>query len=163
LKKWHRDFDREIEAAAAAMIRSHLDGCESCRAELNRMQAVDSFLSEADPIAVPTSFHSNVMTQARRLNRSNSNSIAEILGDLAGWWRRAGGGLRLATATTAVCGLVAGMVLGNSFTPNFSSTSTGQLTDSGDVYSLDFLGDSPQGSLTEVYLTIVEEREGEEK
>lgn len=156
-------LDQEIDETGAAMLQTHLDGCASCRTELNRLRAVHEFLGDAEPIPVRAVFAADLMARARSLSGLNQNSIADILGDLLGWWRRAGRGLRLATATTAISGLVVGLVLGDNLAPNLTARTVNQGIDSGDVYSLDFLGDSPQGSLTDVYLTIMEAREGEAK
>ena len=154
-------LDGEIDQATALALKNHLDGCETCREELSRLEKISEFFADPEPVELPVSFHARVIAEAYRCQRSAQFGVFDILNDLAGWWRSAGQGLRLSVVSAAMCGVVLGLLLGGNLLPEPLQQSTDFFVEAGEVYSLDFLGDSPRGSLTEVYNSMVDLREGE--
>ncbi len=91
-------MDGELGAEQVALVERHLAGCESCRAELARVQAVVKALETWPLVEEPARLTVRVMTQVRqypvlppfRLRWSDlAISLAGGMGILVGWalWR----------------------------------------------------------------------------
>ena len=153
----NRYLDGEMDQVTATELRTHLDGCAACRTELSRLQRLGEFFAEPDSIEVPVSFHARVVAEARRRGFTPQDNVY----DLFGWWRRAGMGMRFSAVSAALCCVTIGILLGVNLLPEPTQQAAESVVQVGEAYSLDYLSDSPQGSLAAAYNSIVDGTEGE--
>jgi predicted anti-sigma-YlaC factor YlaD len=115
-------LDRELDAAAGAMLTAHLERCEVCRREWLQLTALDAALGDLAAPA-PVGLAEKVAVRVRRPSRRS------------GWQ----------SAALAAC-LVLGIALGGTMARSFYSPATPSETGA-EVASLEVFHDFPQGSL----------------
>jgi predicted anti-sigma-YlaC factor YlaD len=115
-------LDQELDAAAGAMLKAHLNRCEACRREWRKLTALDAALSNlAAP--VPRGLAEKVVATLRRPRRRQ------------GWQ----------SAALAAC-LILGIALGGTVAGSFYGAATPNEAGA-EVASLEVFRDFPQGSL----------------
>jgi len=115
-------LDQELDEAAGAALAVHLEGCEACRREWRRLQALDAALGQL-ALPVPPGLAEKVAARVRRPQRR------------PGWQ----------SVALAAC-LVLGIALGGTMARSFYTPAATGASES-EVGSLEVFHDFPQGSL----------------
>jgi len=148
----------EVSARDRVRIDAHLEGCASCRRALADLESMAGLLSRIATPPVPEGLASRVMFAA--LSRRAEPRTARW--NPVQWWRMVSVPMRAAAAAMLVLGAVAGLFMGWSALPSSVQTpGTRTQADPLDAYSLDYLTDSPKGSLADSYLTLLTGQNGE--
>lgn len=141
----------ELPAPVHRAVQAHVARCASCRAELLRLDALAGVLAGTQTPPVPPGFASRVLASARR--RRQAEPVPAW--DLLGWWRLASAPIRAAAAAVLIIGVIIGLAMGWAAAPSAGQTSTAARADPLDAYQFDYLGEAPEGSLADSYLTLV--------
>lgn len=138
-------------------MQTHLAGCAACRMALGRMDAVAGVLAGVQAPPVPDGFVGRVMLAAR-----NRRQAEPTVGwNPFRWWRLTSAPMHLAAAAVLVIGLTAGLMLGWIGGLSATETVSARQGDPLDTYQLDYLGETPDGSLAGSYLALVAAKERE--
>ena len=144
-------------------VASHLESCGQCREALGRLRRLALVLGQAQTPPVPAGFSDRVMARSRARSAS-PQSVASW--NLLLWWQGAPLTARMVAAATLALALVSGLAVGWSTAESPRRGDAGSPTARGDPlggYSLDYLGDAPDGSLASSYLALVSGRGGKER
>jgi len=138
-------------------VTGHLRDCAACRAALARLDNLAAVLVRANEPPLPEGFTSRVMSAA--LSRRAEPRTARW--NPVQWWRIVSVPMRAAAATMLVLGVAAGLFMGWTALPSSAQTpTTGAQVDPLEAYSLDYLTDSPKGSLADSYLALLTGQNG---
>jgi anti-sigma factor RsiW len=132
-------------------VQAHLSECAACRAALARVDLLAGALSSAQTPPIPPGFASRVMARARQ---RQANELVAVWSPLR-WWTRTSTPMHVAVAAMLVIGLIIGFVMGWTATPLTSQTTTATQSDPLKAYQVDYLGEAPEGSLADRYLSLV--------
>ena len=152
----------EITPDDREAVAAHLRNCTECSRELARIDSLAALLAHAQTPPVPAGFASRLMAAAR----SRQLAKAAARWNPVQWWRQATMGMHAAAAAVLVVGLAVGLALGPTAMPQPSQGPAAQVAaqdDALDSYNMDYLGDTPAGSLAGSYLALVSGRNGEER
>jgi len=141
-------------------VATHLRNCADCTRALARIDSLAAVLAQAESPPVPTGFAARVMAAAR----SRQLAIAAAGWNPVRWWRQVSTPMHAAAAAVLIVGLAAGLVMGWTARPSTiqaPATEAAAPADALDAYNLDYLGDTPAGSLTDSYLALVSGHNGE--
>jgi anti-sigma factor RsiW len=141
-------------------VTGHLRDCAACRAALARLDNLAAVLVRANEPPLPEGFTSRVMSAAVRRRAEPRTARWNPIR----WWRMVSVPMRAAAAIVLVLGVAGGLVMGWDMLPN-----SGKGPSAGDVvqndplrgYNVDYLGDAPDGSLADSYLTLLTGQNGE--
>ena len=145
----------ELPPARRAEIGSHLEVCSDCRRALDRVRRLASLLAETPVPPVPSRFAERVLVEVgnRRKQKAPAWSIRA-------WWLTLPTPMRAAAAAMLIAGAAIGAAVGWGASP--ASTTQARQKDSVFAgYGLDALGDTPDGSLAESYMALLDGRNGE--
>ncbi|MFA5111356.1 MAG: zf-HC2 domain-containing protein [Desulfobaccales bacterium] len=115
-------LDQELDEAAGAALADHLEGCEACRREVRRLQALDAALGQL-AMPAPPGLAEKVAARVRRPQRRPA-------------WQ---------SMALAAC-LVLGIALGGTMARGFYTPAATGGSES-EVASLEVFQDFPEGSL----------------
>jgi len=142
-------------------VALHLESCGQCQESLGRLRRLALVLGQAQTPPVPANFADRVMARARA-QRASLHTTASW--SPLQWWRGASMAARTVAAATLALALVSGLAVGWSTAESPRRGNSGPLAAKADPlggYSLDYLGDAPDGSLAASYLSLVAGRGGE--
>lgn len=144
-----------IGLVEAQAIERHIERCEACRTEERSRRHIAEFLGAAAVPDLPLGFHAQVMAAAARFAASNRETVSGAILHPLQWWRTASAGLRASAFAAVVLGIVCGMILASGTAHLPGGLLAPEITTDPRVYGQDYLGESPEGSLSEAYLTLV--------
>ncbi len=97
--------DGEMSRPDRMAVDRHLAGCPDCRDEAASLKRLNLALDGLGPVPAPSGFSGRVCRAARQ---------KIDYPDLAQWWRHLSPAWRTAVCSTAMAGLIFGLVLGTS-------------------------------------------------
>lgn len=110
----------DLEKDQARMMQEHLQGCESCRAELAELRQMHTFLEKSQS-AVPDPLLLEARTQllsALRKERGKRSFWQEWTSGVGEWWREMKVSPQYAVALAGIFTFVIGIFVGSSFLTN---------------------------------------------
>ena len=147
----------EVSARDRVRIDAHLEGCASCRQALADLKSMAGLLSRIATPPVPEGFASGVMSLV--LSRRAEPRTARW--NPVQWWKKVSVPMRAAAAAMLVLGAAAGLFMGwTALSSSAQTPATGAQVDPLEAYSLDYLTDSPKGSLADSYLALLTGQNG---
>jgi len=144
----------EVPAEERSRIEAHLATCESCRQALTNLERMGDLFNRASLPPVPDGLAERVMALAR--TRAASPARATSLWSFAAWRQALSIPMRAAAAVMLVLGLALGILMGRGVWSGPGPT-TGTANSASDplaAYNVDYLTDTPSGSLAESYLSL---------
>ncbi len=144
-------LDGELSGPERASVERHLETCESCRSVLSGLKELGPLLGAFDAPPVPSGLTGRVMAAAVRPEREATTVGWNPLK----WWRMSSRPMRWAAVGMPVAGLIVGFLLGWTSAPPTEPATAGAQPDPLEIYQIDYLGDSPAGSLADSYLALV--------
>ena len=135
-------------------VEAHLQSCANCRAALERIDRLAVVLLDAKPPPVPPGFASRVMLAAK--SRKRATNVAA--GNPWQWWKGISMPMRAAAAAVLIVGVSVGLLMSWAAGPPIAALADRKVTaaaDPLDAYNLDYLSDTPEGSIAEGYLALV--------
>jgi anti-sigma factor RsiW len=150
-------IDGELPPLQTEEIEAHLGTCAPCRQAFARLQQLGSLLQEPSVPVVPENLAERVLGQARK-RTERSRTAADMAWKPFPWKGSTSLPMRVAAAAVLLVGLSAGVLMGRQVgrrTAGASEQKGFRSTDAASVYSLDYLGGNPRGSLPEGYLKLV--------
>ena len=150
----------ELPTDVREAVQAHLGRCAACQAALARIDALAAVLASAQTPPVPTGFAARVMVRAR----SRRSAAVSAAWNPLRWWRLGSAPMRAAAAAVLLIGLGAGLLIGWTSGPAVVAPHSAQTTlqaDPLDTYQLEYLGDAPERSLADSYLSLVSTGNGE--
>ena len=142
----------EVSARDRVRIEAHLATCESCRQALTNLERMGELLNRATVPLVPEGFADRVMTLAR--TRAASPVRADSLWNVAAWRQALSIPVRAAAAVVLVLGLAMGILMGRGVWQSPTPATANSASDPLAAYNVDYLTDTPSGSLAESYLSL---------
>ena len=146
--------DGQLSPVERQGVERHVQDCETCRAALARLVRLDSALKEVPVPPIPVNLAGEILRQAHlRGNlpwpgRAHERSSRR-------WWISVPVPVRVAAAAAMLGGLAVGTLIGRDiWRPQTPSPSLQASADPAAVYFLDYLGDTPNGSLADRYLKL---------
>lgn len=153
--------DGEVRPDERTELERHLERCGACRQELEALQAVRSFLACESLPGLPSGFHSKVMLAAEQVVGDEAPSPLRTPLDLPRWWRAGTLATRAAAVAALVLGVWLGALLGLGVARQGSAISPDPSVATADAFSstygFDYMGESPAGSLSQVYVALASE------
>lgn len=147
---------QKLATGARDHVEAHLNECADCRRHLAAQERVAILLTSLPkPPSVPEGFGDRLAVAARK-RRASPHSVPGSLRRLH-WLRPYGSvGRRAAQAAVLAGGLLTGVLMGQQTWRSVhpSNTQQARQVDPAAVYELDYLSDSPGGSLAESFLTL---------
>lgn len=147
--------DRAVLPTVRAEMDEHLATCASCRAEMEAVEKLGDVLRAGSPPGpIPEGFAARVMARADGEEEARRRISWPWVQSWA-WRETTAGPVRAAAAAVLVVGLAIGGLMGW----DLSRARRGGGSPAGDAkevaaYSLDYLGDAPDGSLAQVVLAM---------
>ena len=139
-------------------VTGHLRDCAACRAALARLDNLAAVLVRANEPPLPEGFTSRVMSAAVRRRAEPRTARWNPIR----WWRMVSVPMRAAAAAMLVIGVAAGLFMGwTALSSSAQTPATGAQVDPLEAYSIDYLTDTPKGSLADSYLTLLTGQNGE--
>lgn len=162
-QKLDRYVHGDLSERDSKEIKRHLSKCQVCSDALYRLKTLAGLFEDTSLPPVPAGFSERLMQRARRqqyLQRSSEPVVIRL------WeWLDRTGLKKSAAAAVLVLGLAIGVLMGRDTwkSPGIQSVGKSQMAqvEPSDIYNLDYLTDSPKGSLSDVYLTLVSGTNGE--
>jgi anti-sigma factor RsiW len=154
-------LDGGLSSRRCAALEGHLATCNACRAVLEDLRAIEPALLTLDAPPPPPYMVSRILAEARQRQRGEVSRRTFRRGaGVPAILRRA-----LAGATAALfLGIAAGCLVGWHWSRSETTIpllSQASEPDPLEGYSLDYLGDTPAGSLADCYLTLFSEPQAE--
>jgi len=144
-------LDGELSGRDRTSLERHLGACASCRALLSGLEGTEQLLAPLDVPPVPPGLADRITAAARDRGREAATAGWNPLL----WWRTTSPPLRRVAIGIPVAGLIAGLLLGWTSPPPGERAAVGAQPDPLAVYRIDYLGDSPAGSLADSYMQLV--------
>lgn len=148
-----------LEPAAREAFRRHLQTCSGCRAALARVDGLALLVATLADVPPPAGMADRVIAAAwarTRLEPARRQPFGSTDDwNPLHWWHEATRTLRWSTAALAVAGLVLGTVVGRQALQPSAGT-VGTSADPLAAYAVDYLADTPDGSLAGSYLALLE-------
>ncbi len=141
-----RYVDGAVSSAMRADIEAHLAGCAACRQEVDALAELGGVLRGGiSPGQVPEAFASRVVARA-----STASAQPKVVSlpwiQNQEWWYAAAWPVRTAAAAVLVIGLAVGGLMGWDLGQDGESVASVEGESNGlAAYSLDYLGDVPEG------------------
>jgi anti-sigma factor RsiW len=147
-------LDGELAPDLRAEVAEHLHGCPGCTEALAELETLNRAIGTLPGAAVPDGFAARVRAAAeegRLLRPGTANRRIRLFGDAL---------TRIAAVLMAVAGLAVGMAMGRTMSAANGYAGASDATES-EVLALqtDVLSVIPEGSLSDVFLTLVSEEE----
>ena len=151
-------FAGELSRHLQGKVRTHLESCRDCRNVLARLERLASLFENTAAPAVPEGFASRVMARVHRRSIPRRYSQETIGMPVRAWLVKAVS-TRIGIAAVLALGLGVGVLMGRDTWKRQDARPVAS-EDPSAVYRIDYLGDTPEGSLAEVYLTLASIRNG---
>ena len=153
----------EMEDRERTRLERHFASCTKCDRALERVRQMRAVLGREMAPSVPDGFHARLMARAREQVESRRRS-RRILRPFV--WRPAMPvGLPAAVAAGVIVALGVGILIGRDMwrvqEPQEAQPAQVAGTDPVRLYRLDYLGDTPEGSMTGAYVSLVSTGQGE--
>ena len=135
-------------------VEAHLQSCAACRAALERTDRLAVVLLGTKPPPVPAGFASRVMLAAKSRKRARSL----VADNPWQWWKGISMPMRAAAAAVLIVGVSVGLLMSWAAGPPTAAPAGREVAaaaDPLDAYHLDYLSDTPEGSIAEGYLALV--------
>jgi anti-sigma factor RsiW len=149
----------ELPPGVRVEVEAHMQRCAACRRVLERAERLSVLLAGTPAPPVPERFAERVLASAR------SRKEREVAAwSIRAWWLTLSTSMRVAAAAALLVGATLGLVVGWNTAESPGRANAGPLAAKADPlggYSLDYLGDAPDGSLAASYLSLVAGRGGE--
>ena len=149
--------DGEVRPDERTQFEHHLKQCASCSRELDSLRAVGVFLSGESLPDIPSGFHSKVMSSAERIAGDQTSGPLDLLH----WWHVGTFATRAAAVAALALGLGLGALLGlgvgrqdSAISPDPNVATAGAVRS---AHGFDYMGESPTGSLSQVYVALASE------
>ena len=149
-----------------AGMEAHLRGCPECQAALARLRRLSSLLESPPTPPVPGGFTERLMALACQRRQHRRRGLRILSSGPMVFWRGMPASRRVAAAATVVMGLAIGALMGRDASRSIADAhlEPGRVgtADPAESYNLDYLSESPSGSLADAYLTLAmpADREG---
>ena len=150
----------ELPTGVREVVQTHLGGCAACQAAMAHIDALAAVLAGAQTPPVPAGFAARVMVRAR----SHRSAAVSAGWNPLRWWRLGSAPMRAAAAAVLLVGLGAGLLMDRMSGPAAVSPDSAETTsqaDALDTYQLEYMGDAPEGSLSDSYLSLASTGNGE--
>jgi len=154
--KLGRYLDGELAPSSESAVRDHLDSCPACRADAEHQRCLAAFLTSSPIEPAPANLTRSILFEARQRISARQGSSFDILVDMVGWFRSAGRPLRWAAASTITFGILIGVMMGRHMASPGEQIQAANQSSLVEIYSLDFLSESPSGTLSDRYLAMVD-------
>jgi anti-sigma factor RsiW len=140
-----------------ARIEAHLASCAGCRQSLERLRRTADLLGQMRTPPIPEGFASRVVALAEQ-RRQSRDSAFQSAWNPRQWWRAVSTPVRVAAGLALAMGLTTGVVAARSV--GQASSSHPARTDSQQVdplatYGIDYLTDTPSGSLAQSFVDLL--------
>jgi anti-sigma factor RsiW len=146
--------DGQLRPAERQGVEYHVEACETCRAALAGLVRLDLVLQETSVPPVPGGLAAETLRQARLHGNRPWPGRAHARSPRR-WWITVPVPVRVAAAAAMLGGLAVGTLIGRDmWRPQAPSPSLQASADPAAVYFLDYLGDTPNGSLADRYLKL---------
>ncbi|MFP4502730.1 MAG: zf-HC2 domain-containing protein [Candidatus Hydrogenedentota bacterium] len=132
------------------LVQGHLRQCAACQAALAQTDWLAAALLKADAPPVPAGLGERVMAAAYKRQREMPVAAWNPLA----WWRAAPAAMRAAAVLCLLIGVGAGFGLGWASAPVVTAERPAAQDSPLELYSLDYLGAAPAGSLAERYMAL---------
>lgn len=146
----------ELAETDRRRVEGHLQSCPDCRAELARLKRLLALLKIDSTVPpVPEGFGSRLMAQARE-RLAASQPPETMPSGLRWWWTSVSFRKQAEAVAMLAAGLLIGVFMGqqtwHSAHPAMPPRAT--QADVSAIYELDYLSDTPTGSLSQAYLAL---------
>ena len=153
----------EMEDRERTRLERHFASCTKCDRALERARQMRAVLRREMAPPVPDGFHARLMARARE--HAGRRRWSERILRPFGWRPAMPVGLRAAAAAGVIVALGLGMLIGRDMwhagEPWEASQAQVAEADPVRLYRLDYLGDTPEGSMTGAYVSLVSTGQGE--
>lgn len=146
--KLDRYLRGELPGEVADEVKTHLEGCPDCRGALDTARELAEVFHRASTPPTPEGFASDLRELAAEREET-------ILGPLPAW-RTLSTPWRAAVAASLVVGLALGIIMGSG-----PENPAGQEVEAAQAPGLDYLSDSPRGSINRAFVSMVSDSQGE--
>lgn len=162
-RKLEAYLGKELTKEGRLRLENHLASCAECTRALEHARQLHRAVGDKTTPPLPAGFHARLMARARQ-HRAKRSWIERILHPF-GWGTAMPAGLRLATAAAVAVALALGILIGRDMwrgqTPQ--ETRAARITEADPVhlYRMDYLAETPDGSLAGAYVSLVSTGRGE--
>jgi anti-sigma factor RsiW len=164
-QKLDRYIQGDLPEPISEKIERHLHKCHDCADVLSRIKKLNELFEDISSTPVPDGFSERLMQLARQKQYLQQEREPAVI-RLWEWFDRTG--LKKSTAAAVlIVGLAIGMLMGrdNWQSSDVQSVGKSQMVqiEPTAIYKLDYLTDTPRGSLADVYLTLMSTTIGRER